>query len=148
MAFDRTDPADLAALKSEVNTDPIGMGYDPLGPTQPLLKLLNDPDDNVGGETAARPFDVTAMLDALDPTEYGAQQTEAGAAEYTNALVFYGDAEPYKAKWRSMFAANSNTVTALDAQTAALSRAEVLFGQGTNITRDDWFAARDSQWLR
>ncbi len=25
MAFDRTDPADLAALKAEVNTDPLGL---------------------------------------------------------------------------------------------------------------------------
>jgi len=28
MTFDRTDPADLLALKTEVNTDPISMGYD------------------------------------------------------------------------------------------------------------------------
>ena len=43
-----------------------------------------------------------------------------------------------------LFAANSATVTALDAQNVTLSRAEVLFGQGTTITKDDWYAARDS----
>ena len=144
MSFDRTDPADLLALKTEVNTDPISMGYDPAGATALILKLLNDPSNNVGGDTAARPFDVSAMLDALDPTELGAQQTEAGAAEYTNTLAVVGSIEAYKTKWRSMFAANSATVTALDAQTSLLSRAEVLLGQGTTISRDDWFAARDS----
>ena len=145
MAFDRTDPADLAALKTEVNTDPIGIGYDPAGPTAQLLQLLNDPSNNVNGDTVARPFDAAAMLDALDPTELDAQQTEGGAGDYINALLNYqGDISPYKAKFRSMFAANSATVVALDAQTAPLSRAEVLFGQYTTISRDDWFAARDS----
>ena len=52
MAFDVNNPADLLALKNEVNLDPIGMGYDPTGPTQPLLKLLNDPSENIGGDTA------------------------------------------------------------------------------------------------
>lgn len=148
MAFDKNNPADLAALKTEVTTDPIGMGYAAvIEQTQPLLKLLNDADNNVGGDTAARPFDVLAMLDALDPTDFDAQQTAAGAANFTHTLVDlagYEDISPYKAKWASMFAGNSATVTALNAQTAPLSRAEVLFGQGTTITRDDWIAARDS----
>jgi hypothetical protein len=148
MAFDRTDPADLAALKTEVTTDPIAMGYDPTGATTLILKLLNDPAVNVGGETAARPFDVAAMLDALDPTELDAQQTTVGTDGYVQALISSSlggvDIEPYRAKFRALFAANSATVLALDAQTAALSRGEVLFGQGTTITRDDWIAARDS----
>jgi hypothetical protein len=147
MAFDRTDAADLAALKSEVNTDPISMGYDPAGPTQAILKLLNDPANNVGGETTARPFDPSAMMDALDPADYESPQSGVKAAEYTHMLLelgAYQDISTYKTKWREQFAANSATVAALDAQTTALSRAEVLFGQGTNISRDDWFAARDS----
>lgn len=145
MAFDRTDPTELAALKSEVTTDPIAMGYNPAGNTQTLLRLLNDPDNNVGGDTVARAFDATALLDALDPTDFNAQQTDAGADVYTHTLVsFGGDISGYKAKWRSLFAANSGTVLALDAQTSPLSRAEVLFGQGTNISKEDWYAARDS----
>lgn len=148
MAFDRTNPADLLALKNEVNLDPIAMGYDPTGPTQQLLKLLNDAAENVGGDTVAREFDASAMLDALDPTEYDAQQTQGNAAEYTLALIAMTNAghdiSGYKTKWRSMFAGNSATVAALDAQTSPLSRAEVIFGQGTVISRDDWFAARDS----
>ena len=56
----------------------------------------------------------------------------------------FGDITSYKVRWRGMFAANSETVVALDAQTSPLSRAEVLFGQGTVISKSDWFAARDS----
>lgn len=147
MLFDRTDPADLLALKTEVTTDPIGMGYDPLGPTQQILKLLNDPSLNVGGEMQSRPFDVPAMLDALVPSDFDAQQTVTDAATYVHILVeyaAYGDIEQYRSKFVDLFAANSATVTALNAQTTPLSRAEVLFGAGTVIARDDWFAARDS----
>ena len=138
MAFDRTDPADLAALQTEVSTDPISMGYDPAGGTNQLLKLLNDPANNVGGDQSFRPFDYSALMDALDPTDFEAQQTVAGAATYSHMLLeisAYADISTYKTKWRSMFAGNSNTVTALDAQVVDLSRAEVLFGQGTVITR-------------
>ena len=146
--FDRSNPADLAALKSEVETDPLSMGYAAvITQTNNLLRLLNDPANNVGGETVARPFDVQAMLDALDPIELDDQQTTVGAAEYTHMLAEMSlqfDISPYKSKWASMFAGNSATVTALNAQTAPLSRAEVLFGQGTILTRDDWAAARDS----
>lgn len=149
MAFDRTDPADLAALKSEVEVDPIGMGYAAvIDKTKDLLELLNEPANNVGGETAARVFDVFAMLDAFDPTDLDDNQTVNGAANYVHILVELWNAErsitAYKDKFRSCFAPTSATVVALDAQNAALSRAEVLFGQGTIITKDDWFAARDS----
>ena len=144
MAYDRSDPADLALLKSEVTTDPITMGYDATGATAQILKLLNEAANNVGGETSARPFDVGAMMDALDPTDFDAQQTVASAATYVSTLAALFDIAVYKDKFISLFAANSTTVTALNAQTKALSRAEVLFGADTNISRDDWFAARDS----
>lgn len=148
MAFDINDPADLLALKTEVNTDPIGMGYAAvIDQTNLLLKLLNDPANNVGGDTAARPFDALAMMDALVPADYDSPQTALGAPNYVHTLVelaAYESIAAYKTKFRELFAANSDTVTALDAQTSPLSRAEVLFGQGTVITRDDWAAARDS----
>ena len=146
MAYDRNNPVDLALLKTEVNVDPIGMGYDATGGTQQILKLLNAPANNVNNDTANRIFDAESLLDALDPGDLDAQQTNSHAAEYC-ALLVNGcgqSIEAYKAKFRSMFAGNSATVQALDAQTSPLSRAEVLFGQGTTISRDDWFAARDS----
>lgn len=154
MAFDRGNPADLLALKTEVNTDPIGMGYAAqLNNTAQLLKLLNDPANNVGGDTSDRVFDSLSLLDALEPGDLEAQQTNAHAAAYTQILVAQfnlGDGiEAYKAKWRSMFQANSATVIALDAQVRLLSRAEVLFDAPTFtdftvISREDWAAARDS----
>lgn len=144
MAFDRTDPADLAALKTEVTTDPIGMGYNPISDNQ-VIKPINDPDANVGGETVGRVFTQEAMLEALDPTNLDDQQTNTGAGAYVQALASYqGDISAFKAKFRAMFAANSATVQALDAQTRNLSRAEVLFGEGTVISVQDWWAARDS----
>jgi hypothetical protein len=150
MSFDNTDPVQLALLKAEVNSDPIGMGYAAVvTQTQQLLKLLNDPDNNVNGDTASRVFDVAAMMDALNPTDYGSQQTSLGTPDYVLTLVNIEGRESrdisiYKTKFRSMFAANSATVTALDAQLADLSRAEFIFGQGTVISRTDWTTARDS----
>ena len=144
MAFDRTDAADLLALKTEVTTDPIAMGYPQNGVTALVLKLLNDAESNVGGDTIARPFDVFAMMDALDPSDYDSPQTATGAPNYVHTLVelaAFSDIEPYRTKFRGIFAANSATVVALDAQVRAISRAEVLFGAGTTITRDDWIAA-------
>jgi len=114
MAFDRTDPADLLALKTEINTDPIGMGYAAVVDTTALLlKLLNDPANNVGGDTATRPFDASAMLDALDPADFPSPQTEVNAAEYTQMLLQAAslgiDISGYKTKWRSTWAANRGT---------------------------------------
>ena len=140
MAFDNTNTADLLALKSELTLDPISMGYNLNGSVSRIVKQLNDPALNVGGETQSRPFDVESMLDALDPANLDAQQTNTKAAEYTHILVersAFGSIEPYKTKWRAMFASNSATVTALDAQTSAISRAVVLFGSGSNITEND-----------
>lgn len=150
MAFDRTNPTHLQELKDEVNVDPLSMGYAAvLDQTNQLLKLLNDPASNVGGDTTTRLFDPEALLDALDPADLESQQTNTAAAEYSSMLIsshLIGglDMETYKVKWRGMFQSNSLTVQALDAQTTALSRAEVLWGQFTQITREDWFAARDS----
>ncbi len=61
--FDAANPADLAALKSEVNTDPISMGYAAvINQTQPLLKLLNEPENNVGSETIGVPYQASSRL--------------------------------------------------------------------------------------
>ena len=152
MSFDNTNPAHLAELKSEVEIDPIGMGYAalPPGSGRHLLNALNDPDNNVGGEIDARVFDLGALMDALNPQDFAVQQTSTGAMEYTQMLVsiatagFGGVIDIFKSKWRGMFPSNSDTVIALDAQTVPLSRGEVLWGQGTVITQDDWIAARDS----
>jgi hypothetical protein len=146
MAFDRNDPAQLQQLSDEVRLDPIGMGYAAqLTNTAQLLKLLNDPANNVGGETAQRDFTVDALLDALEPSDLSAGPTVAGAGDWVSYLVAWGSAgnsiASYRTKFRTIFNVNSTTVQALDAQTKPLSRAEVLWGEGTVITRQDWGAA-------
>ena len=141
MAFDRTNNTDLQALYDERTLDPIGMNY-PANDNS-FADRINDGDRNVGGETTARPFTVEAMLEALDPTEFDAQQTVVGADVYTHILVgLQGSIEAYQTKWRAMFAQNSATRAALDAQTSPLSRAEVLWGESTTISGEDWIAAR------
>ena len=54
------------------------------------------------------------------------------------------DIEEFRAKFISLFPAQSGTVAALAAKIRDLSRAEVLFGEGTTLSNQDWFAARDS----
>lgn len=141
MPFDNTSAADLTALKNELTTDPIGMGYNLNGSKSKVVKQLTDPGLNVGGDVIARPFTVASMFEALDPADFQANQTNTKAAEYTHILVEYGSAgysiEPYKTKWGAMFAGNSTTKTALDAQTQPISRADVLFGDGSRITEND-----------
>ena len=71
MSFNRNDPADLLTLKTEVNTDPTAMDYAAAGNTSALLKKLNDPAENVSGDTINRPTeeldvpDIAAAIDAV-----------------------------------------------------------------------------------
>ena len=149
MAFDRNDSANLAALKSEVLTDPIGMGYAPVVEnTSQLLKLLNDPANNVGGETVDEELTAEILLDVIDTSELGSNQVDAGELEWLKMVFHYAlqgyDIEKYRAKITGIFQQNSATNQAIDALQRSLSRAEVLFGPGTVLGREDWFAARDS----
>jgi len=140
MAFDRTDPADVSALKTELTTDPISINYNLNGSASRLVFLINDGESNTGGETAERPFTAMSLMDALDPADYESPQAGTKAAEYTHMLLelaAYESIETYKSKWRAQFAGNSATVIALDAQSRRLSRAEVLFGNGTVISEND-----------
>lgn len=141
MAFDINNTAHRTAAKSEYDSDPIGMGYAAASNTNQILDLFNNPELNVGAETDPTEFTAESMMDALVPTEFEAPQTNAGAAQYTHILMEMANGrsiEPFKAKWRSMFGGNSATVTALDAQNRRLSRLEVLFGNGSFMTRSDW----------
>ena len=65
MAFDRSNPADLLALKNEVTLDPLGMGYDANGSTQALLDLLNLPENNLGLETGPDLITADKLLEAV-----------------------------------------------------------------------------------
>jgi hypothetical protein len=135
--FDRTDPADLQALQTEVNTDPISMGYAAVvDKTKELLDLLNNPSNNVGGETAGAEFTHEVLMQTWEP-----KGTLNEHLPWIEALTREADPRPYESIYRAN--ASPASITALDALIVPLSRAEVLFGQGTVITEADWFAARD-----
>jgi len=150
MAFDRTDAADLAALKSEVTNDPTGMDYAAVsGQTKPLLELLNDPDKNISNDTINRPteeLDIPDIAAVIDEDEF------AALSEYDKVWVtmfINRPAEemlkPFQSKFLEVFPNGSTTRTAaLALREKDASRAEVLFGVNTVISREDWFAARDS----
>ena len=150
MAFDNTDPTDIAELQTEVNTDPIGMGYAGTNNTNQKLDLLNDPANNVGGETAGEAFTPRLMLDVIVPDDMtpGGQMSQ-GELEWIKMLLEASNdvddenLAEFRGKFRQTLVDSGATasVTALDAATRPLSRAEVLWGEGTIITRDDWFAA-------
>ncbi len=147
MAFDSNNSADLLKLKTEVNTDPISMGYDPAGPTVPLLKLLNEPASNVGGETIAETLTTGILLDVMVISDFDSNQVTDGERRFIESFLgrdFSTDIDQWKTKIQSAFKSNSSTSQAIDSLVRPRSRAEVLFEDGTLISRTDWFAARDS----
>ncbi len=153
MAFDNTSPADLLALKTEEADDPTTMRYAAVdGQTRKTLELFNDGDKNVGGETIGEDFTSDIVLDVIDPDEVtvGAKFSE-GQANWLNYLMAAAGSvrnfSAFEAKFRLLFAdytPSSTTLDALNLKTRALSRAEVLFGEGTTISKADWIAARNS----
>ncbi len=156
MAFDVNDPADLAALKSEIETDPLAHGYDP-NDTAQLLGIINDVAQNLTvPSTVERSLDDVAIpevSEVIDEAEYAALgeydkdwtktfiAQPAGGSEGTANITL----RPFKGKFLEVFPNGSNTRAAAQALlTVEGSRGESLFGFGTTITRSDWIAARDS----
>jgi hypothetical protein len=139
MAFDITDPADLQELNDEVYIDPITMGYvnAPIEKTKELLEYLNDPAKNVGGEVAGS---ATFTHEVLMQTWYPKGATNE-ILPWIEALCNEADPSPYLTKY--LTDCGPDSTAAYDAIVQPLSRAEVLWGQDTVITENDWFAARD-----
>jgi len=151
MAFDRSNPAHLLTLKTEVTTDILGIGYDPDGPTQDILDKLNLPENNLGLETGVPPLSASELWEIIADDSATATQFEfnisnlfamvdgptTDISDYRAAVVGLGDTQ---------------INAAINSRTRPLSRAEVLFGgveangnaEFVTISREDWFAARDS----
>jgi len=147
MAFDRTNPTHLAQLNTEVDTDPMGMGYD-TAQTQPTLNMLNDPEINVElpRPTTGERLSVGVLLDIPElAVDLNHAQVTEGHKLFLSSFMgrdFDLDIERFRPQIIDALRSNSNTVTALNALERDLSRAEVLWGPGTEITRADWKAAR------
>jgi len=149
--FDRTDPADLLALKSEVANDPIAMGYVLTGSTPKILSQLNTGSLNVGGETTGEAFTAGLLLEVIDSDDITiGNKFSEGNARWLDYLMSSASANQnfafFEARVRAIFDFNPTpqTIINLDAATRLISRAEVLFGVDVTISKADWLAARDS----
>lgn len=164
MAFDRTNTADLSALKGEVTP---ANGYAPED-TGDVLARLNDPAQNriPASNNEITPSKLRAALDTDDLLPaITAGSTIAGLAQNiidanerlirANIVVALlqlpdgditggVDLEPLRSELVKIFGPGTNTRANFAAFARPISRAEAMFGTGTVIGRDDWFAARDS----
>lgn len=148
MAFDKEDAADLLALKTEVNTDPIAMGYVPAN-TDKVIKDLNIKSRNVGLETANEMFTSRLARNETKPVDLDVAGMTDGKQLYVIHAVLNHpnldeNLDAYRSKYINQLPALSDSVTDIEARTERITRAEVLFGRYTDITREDWLAARDS----
>lgn len=158
MGFDNTDATDLAELKSEVAADPTALGYAAVvAETDKLLALINDPNDQTllekpGIDPASVRSQTTyeAYNDlSIDEQEWIRWMTGANAAANGSSLKVTTD---LKARLTGPGNESIWSAATRDEMNAAMlaiidvpaSRAEILWGFGTTISRADWFAARDS----
>lgn len=162
MSFDRNNPADLAALKTEVETDPLGLGYDyTSGNTALVVNGINEVRTVAPTFIASKPnisaADVRAICTydaynnlSIDEQEWirwvtgtnGVQQESLRVTpDLRQALA--GDPVANSAIWA---ASNRNTMNPLmlGLMDVPASRAEDLFGYGVRISDVDWTTARDS----
>lgn len=150
MAFDNTNPTDLAALKSEYINDPEAIGYAAAnGTTKVILSLLNDAANNATGATVNKPseeLDIPEIAAVIDSTEYDA--LSAFDKEWVKMFINKPAEEmlkPYRAKFLEIFGNGTATRTAVLAlRRKSASRAEELFGVNTVITRHDLILAREN----
>lgn len=146
MPFDREDAADLAALKSEVETDPAARGYAAaLANTSQLLQLINE-NSGEAVQIPTEDLDIPDIAAVIDPTEYGLLSDYD--KEWVKMFINQPSEvmlKPFQSKFLQIFGGGSTTRTAvLNLRDTTGSRADKLFGVGTTITRQDWLAARDS----
>jgi len=125
------------------------MGYNPDATYAGILDRLNDSALNVGGENINKnveDIDIPEISAVIDATEYGA--LSAYDKQWMQMFINRPINEPitpYKAKLLSIFPAGTASRTAMLALLPKpATRAEILFGVNTVITRSDWITARDS----
>ena len=153
MAFDRTNPTDLAALNTEMFTDPLGLGYQPEN-TDYSLNLINATNasysvtkDFISSKDIRSATTYDAYNNILaDEQEWLRWMTGSGG-EGENDVKVTADLKTQLTgpDAASIWAAANRTE--MNAAMLALtdvpgSRAEVLFGYGTLISKDDWIAAK------
>jgi len=151
MAFDRTDPTDLAVLKTEITTDPDGLGYVPENTNEGVALInargaytvskLNISADNVRSTCT---YDAYNNL-SIDEQEWIRWMTPQGESnmvvtvDLRTRLTGPGTASIWAASDRT--AMNAAMLSLID---VSGSRSQDLYGYDTSISRDDWLAAVNS----
>ena len=150
MPFDIKNPADLSALKNEVTNDPVSIGYQPVENTNELLKLLNDPANNTGSESAAgRVLSGVNLLEICmrHPIDFDASINTASKRVFIQGLFAQEEiTKSFKEELvgpSGLFPSGDIRDDIISEVQGKLSRAEVLFGEDTVINKRDWARARD-----
>ncbi len=157
MPFNRKDLADLTALRDEVLNNAAHYG-DP-GTTPAVLAKLNTRSSDptvvrTPANSNARDFDGLDLAKAVmaDPTEFAARMADPASKLLIETLVSL-QSQRIPTKFKSELVGGGGVFNNTDAPTirgaivaeatGPQSMAEVMFGDDTNISRDDWFKARD-----
>ena len=154
--FDQSNPDDLLALKTEVNTDPMGYGYIPSDTYVGVLDIINlkRPEITVSRPTL-RAVEIMAAVYfaaynglAIDEQEWLRWVTSVESVDVTQDVRdrftgILGGSLTGDSIW------SAGTDDTMEPIMIALididgSRAEQLWGFGTVISRANWIAARDS----
>jgi hypothetical protein len=154
MSFSADNPTHLQELKDEITNDPLALGYAAvLTETPLLLALLNDknpayivskPKISAAEVRAAVTYDAYNNL-AIDEQEWLRWITGSNGVN-EESLVVTPDLRLQLTSGSTFWAVSNRT----EMQAAMLaiidvpgSRAEVLWGFGSTISRAAWFTARD-----
>ena len=136
MTYNVNDPADLEALQSEIIIDAEGMGYAlvPYTDTKKLEKFINDVVNNVTPQSAGPEFTHEVLMQTWEP-----KGAENGSVPWIEALTREDDPRAYEAKYRVN--CGSDSLNNLNGIIVQLSRPEVMFGQGTFLSKTDLTSA-------
>lgn len=148
MAFDRNNPANLAALKAEIESDPAGVGYTP-DVTGDLLSQINSAENNPGADTGSDFVTVRNLWSALFPIAISSQDQFKIQLVFEASEGLDADVSELRVELSALSTPIANAIAGIIRN---LSRAEVLFSDidanGSTevvlISRDDWIAARNS----
>jgi hypothetical protein len=154
--FDVNDPTDLAELKSEIETDPLSIGYDVNGNSAVLVGLINEtnpaytvskPKISAALVRSTTTFDAYNNL-SIDEQEWITWMTGSNGFEEESMVVTDDLRTNLTGPAANSIWAVSDRNTMNAAMLALIdvpgSRAEILWGYGTTISESDWYAARDS----
>ena len=151
MAFDKTNPLHLQALKDEQSLDPAGVGYAAVdGYTQKTLDLFNLVSNNPTPSNGAAPLKADDLLHIIYAEAISSQDQFKLQLLYEATDGLKDDVSAFKEEVSLLSTALR---TAIDARVRPMNRVEVL-GQGlfsgldannveqfVIISKSDWFAA-------